>query len=199
MRSILPSSVVTVLRPVIRIVAAATVAEADVEKAIRPEREVAAVVVRERLLDDPRPALVHTADRSGWPDRPRRPGRPPEPCDHGVAVQVGEVHEEPAAGRQSPARARGRAGRARRRAAMAPRRSRKRLGEHAIAHDTDPAAPARPRRTPSDRSDRPRRPPGLCRPLVKPSMWRPVACCDHAATAASSTMAVTRRGFMGGL
>ena len=48
----LAEQLVRVLRAMVGIVAGSAVAEADVEKAVGPEREVAAVVVRERLLDE---------------------------------------------------------------------------------------------------------------------------------------------------
>ena len=51
MRRILPSSVVKVLAVAHRIAAAAAVAHADVQVAIRAEREHPAVVVGERLVD----------------------------------------------------------------------------------------------------------------------------------------------------
>ena len=51
-RSILPSSVDRILRAVAGIVSRAAVAEPDVEIAVGAKREMAAVVVRERLRID---------------------------------------------------------------------------------------------------------------------------------------------------
>ena len=50
MRRIFPRNVFEVLPVALRVAAAAAVAEADVQVAVGPERELAAVVVRERLL-----------------------------------------------------------------------------------------------------------------------------------------------------
>ena len=100
MRSILPSSVGGILRAVLGIVARAAVAHADVEKAVRAEGEIAAVVIRERLADErERPSLqsqIEARRRIG--DQPVR-RRSPEARDDGVAGAVGEVDEEAAAAR----------------------------------------------------------------------------------------------------
>ena len=50
-RRILPSSVCRVLSVALWIPLAAAVAQADVEETVRPERELAAIVVVERLVD----------------------------------------------------------------------------------------------------------------------------------------------------
>ena len=72
-RSILPSSVAEVLGPVLGVVAAAAVAQADPQLAVGPEDQVAAVVVGVGLVD-----RQHLA--GAWPGRPgrrRRRTRPP--------------------------------------------------------------------------------------------------------------------------
>jgi hypothetical protein len=87
-----------ILRVVVRIVAAATIAEADVEVAVGSEHEVAAVVIRERLADEPIAAGPSEIEpRRGIRDERIR--RPPKPRDHGVAVRVGKVHEHATARR----------------------------------------------------------------------------------------------------
>ena len=106
-----------ILREVERIVARPAVAHADVEKAVGTEREVAAVVIRERLRDDAlavRPPQIEAARRIRA-QRVRRRSR--EPRDHRVAREVDEVHEDAAARRVVRARTRVRAGPARRRVA----------------------------------------------------------------------------------
>ena len=84
-----------------RIVARAAVAEADVEIAVRTEREVAAVVIGERLRDERRPVGAAPAQieprRGIGDDRVRRAA---EARDDGVAGAVGEVDEEAAARRR---------------------------------------------------------------------------------------------------
>ena len=82
------------------IVARTAVAEADVQKTVGTEHEIAAVVVRERLRDERRargaaPAQIEAGARIGdeWI------GRSPEPRDHRVAGRIREVDEEAAARR----------------------------------------------------------------------------------------------------
>ena len=79
----------------IGIVARPAVAHPDVQIAVRPEHQVAAVVVRERLRDERRAAtpLQIEAGRGVRDERIRR--RSAEPRDHGVAG----VDEEPSARR----------------------------------------------------------------------------------------------------
>jgi hypothetical protein len=96
----LPEQLNRVLRAVLRIVAGAAVAHPDVEISIRTECEVAAVVIRVRLPDDgwspgASPSQVEARRRI----RHDGAGRPPESRDDGVARGIGEVHEQPAAGR----------------------------------------------------------------------------------------------------
>ena len=83
----------------VRVVTGSAVAEADVEKPVGTEREVAAVVVREGLRDErltggAAPAQIEP--RRGV--RADAVVRPPKTRDHGVAGAVGEVDEEAAAG-----------------------------------------------------------------------------------------------------
>ena len=76
----------------IRIVAGAAVAETDVEKTVRPEGEVPAIVVGERLLDDRRPAnAIPPEIESRRRVRDERIGRAAEARDDGVAVGPREV------------------------------------------------------------------------------------------------------------
>ena len=73
-----------ILGPVAWIAAGAAVAEADVKEAVRPEDQIAAVVVRERLLDvrqTARPDEIETRRRIG---AKRIAGVPQESRDHGV-------------------------------------------------------------------------------------------------------------------
>src|SRR4029079_17620452 len=56
---------VQVLRPVLGIAARAAVAHANVEPAVRPERELAAVVVRVRLVDEQKLAPLDGGRISG--------------------------------------------------------------------------------------------------------------------------------------
>ncbi len=77
-----------------RVAARAAVAGGDVQVAVGPEVDVAAVVVRERLVDleeDPLAAGVGLV-------RCRR--RDAERRHHGVPVEVGVVHEQPRVGRE---------------------------------------------------------------------------------------------------
>ena len=88
-----------ILRAVHRIVARSAVAHADVEIPVRPEREVAAVVVGERLRDDAlavRPPEIEPRRRIG---AERIGRRAPEPRDDRVGLQVDEVDEDAAARR----------------------------------------------------------------------------------------------------
>ena len=97
MRSILPSSVDRVLRVVVRIVAAAAVAQADVEIAVGTEGEIAAVVIRERLPMNRSPVGQRKVEARRRIDLEGRRGRPHEARDHRVAVRVREVEEHAAA------------------------------------------------------------------------------------------------------
>ena len=84
----------------IRIVAGAAVAQADVEKAVGAEREVAAVVIRERLRDEARPPAPpqrRSKRDAGIGDERIR--RTPEARDDRVAGGVREVDVEAAARR----------------------------------------------------------------------------------------------------
>ena len=92
-----------VLREVVGIVSGPAVAHPHVQVAVRTERQMTAVVVRKRLLDQRRragtvPAQVEARRRIG----DERIRRAPEPRDDGMAVRVREVHEE--AARQSGVR-----------------------------------------------------------------------------------------------
>jgi hypothetical protein len=80
------------------VVARSAVAESDVEISVGTEREVAAVVIRERLRDDPACAfeLQVEARRRIRDERIRRPQ---ESRDDGVAIRIREVDEEAAARR----------------------------------------------------------------------------------------------------
>src|SRR5262245_46286787 len=87
-----------ILRAMVRVVARSAVAKADVEKAVRAEHEVPAVVVRERLADEREaraPAQVEARRRIG---RERVVRRSQKPRDDGVARSIGEVDEEPPRG-----------------------------------------------------------------------------------------------------
>src|SRR5438093_391155 len=82
------------------IVARSAVAQADIQKAIGAENQIAAVVVRERLSDERGaarsvPAQVESRTRIG--DQGIR--RTLKSRDDSVAAEVGEVHEEAAARR----------------------------------------------------------------------------------------------------
>src|SRR6185436_6514415 len=83
-----------------RIVGRPAVPHAAIEIAVRPERQVPAVVIRERLRD-----ARGTAGAAPSQVEPRRrvrddgTGCAPESRDDRVAGTIGEVHEEPAAGR----------------------------------------------------------------------------------------------------
>src|SRR5262249_50326986 len=82
-----------ILRAMIRVVARSTVAEADVEKAVGPEDEIAAVVIGERLPDERQPrAPAKIEARRGIGDE-RIARRSPEPRDDGVARAIREVDE----------------------------------------------------------------------------------------------------------
>ena len=91
MRSILREQRRQRLAVAVRIALAAAVAEPDVEVAVGAERQVAAVVVRERLVD-----LEDVAPR-GRIGHVRAHG---EAQDTGVAVRVGEVHVQEVAVRR---------------------------------------------------------------------------------------------------
>ena len=82
----LAEQLLRILRAMIGIVARAAVAEADVEVAVGSEREMPAVVIRERLRDDGgavgRQSEIEA--RSGVGDE--RIGRSPEPGDDRVAA-----------------------------------------------------------------------------------------------------------------
>ncbi len=83
------------LREMIRIVAVPPVTHADVKVSIGPEREVAAVVIRERMEDGllaVRPAEVEAGSRVG----DERIARSEKPRDDDMAGGVGEADVEPA-------------------------------------------------------------------------------------------------------
>ena len=87
-----------VLRAMAGIVARPAIAEPDVEIPVRTERQVAAVVIRERLIDERGTATRPSADRTASPASATTGSRrPPESRDDGVAVRVREVDEEAAA------------------------------------------------------------------------------------------------------
>ena len=88
---------VRVLRVVQRIAAAAAVAQADVEIAVGTKRQVAAVVIRERLLDEAAAVGPHQVEARAGIDRALRVARVAR--DHGVAVEIGEVDVEAPRGR----------------------------------------------------------------------------------------------------
>jgi hypothetical protein len=128
-----------VLRPMVGIVARTAVTGADVQEAIGTKREIPAVVIGERLLDDRRPAgaapsQIETRRRI----RDDRASRSAETRHHSVARLIREVHEE------SPAvRIRGK-GQTEQPAFAArrdlPRQIQKVIGQdHTVPHDPDVA------------------------------------------------------------
>src|SRR5262245_36926140 len=93
----LAEKLLRVLRAMRRIVARTAVAEANVEEAIGPERQMTAVVIGERLRDGRRAvraAPTQIKPRSGIGDDRRRPA---EAGNDGVAGSIGEADEEAAA------------------------------------------------------------------------------------------------------
>ena len=80
----------------LRIVSGSAVAEPDVKVTIGPEHQVAAIVVGERLRDEPGSAELQIEARRGIRDV--AVGGALEPCDDRVAVRIGEVDKESAAG-----------------------------------------------------------------------------------------------------
>ncbi len=96
----LPEQFLGILRAMIGVVAGPAIAEADVQVTVRAEREMSAVVVRERLRDRGRP--VRTTEAEIEPRRrigDERIGRAAKPRHHRVAGPVREVDEEASARR----------------------------------------------------------------------------------------------------
>ncbi len=88
-----------ILRVVLRVVSRSAVPHADIQKPVRPKGQVAAVVIAERMLDEPpavRPDQIESAGRVGA----QRIGAGSfQARDHDMAVAIGEADEEPAARR----------------------------------------------------------------------------------------------------
>lgn len=87
-----------ILRVVVGIVATATIAGADIEISIRPEREVAAVVIGVARMRDGAPVAGPDQIESGGGIRRQRRGRrSPESGHDDIATGTGEIDEEPPA------------------------------------------------------------------------------------------------------
>ena len=113
---------------------AAAVAQADVQHPIRTEQDLAAVVVRERLLGREQHRLAGRVRPVGIA------GRHPEQRDHRVPADVGIVHHEPAVGRRRRDRTRGRGAPARRRSTPGRPGQEGRRQQRPVLHDPDGAA-----------------------------------------------------------
>jgi hypothetical protein len=128
-----------ILRAMVGIVARPAITHADVQKSVRTKREIPAVVIGERLLDDRRPAgsappQIETRSRI----RDDGAGGSAETRHHGVARLIREVHEKPpAVGIRGKGETKQSAFAARRRL---PRQIQEVIGQHdAVSHDPDVA------------------------------------------------------------
>jgi hypothetical protein len=95
----LSKKVLRILREVVRIAAGPAIAHAEVEKPVRSEDQVAAVVIGEWMLDELSsvgPDKIRAARRDGE-ERVHRIAQ--KPCDDNLTLRIGEIHEEATAGR----------------------------------------------------------------------------------------------------